>query len=230
MMQAIVTNHLVVRGSYRSLTLIVYGNTAEDLGQFNIGFDMDNSFANVVCSPSEGKLEDLPPALHSNKLLFVESMASLKFMSLPFTKFEVSPHLKQFLLLAVKISQVPDMENQLSEIVGDVVSAVLSCVRRRSSTSTFYWDQNMELGITDYKRDIDKLNVAVPQASKELLELGRSEGVFTDNWSPYDIAGSETAEALISDLLISMFNKFDTFKGTLNAELQLVSQVNPLLH
>lgn len=222
--EAIVTNHLVVRGSYRSLTLIVYGNTAEDLGQFNIGFDMDNSFANVVCSPSEGKLEDLPPALHSNKLLFVESMASLKFMSLPFTKFEVSPHLKQFLLLAVKISQVPDVENQLSEIVGDVVSAVLSCVRRRSSTSTFYWDQNMELGITDYKRDIDKLNVAVPQASKELLELGRSEGVFTDNWSPYDIAGSETAEALISDLLISMFNKFDTFKGTLNAELQLVSQ------
>ncbi|XP_074567247.1 protein virilizer homolog isoform X3 [Curcuma longa] len=222
--EAIVTNHLVVRGSYRSLTLIVYGNTAEDLGQFNIGFDMDNSLANVVCSPSEGKLEDLPPALHSNKLLFVEPMSSLKFMSLPDTKFEVSPHLKQFLLLSVKLSKVPDVENQLSEIVGNVVSAVLSCVRSMSSTSTFYWDQNMELGITDFNRDADKLNDAVPQASKELLELGRSKGVFADNWSPDDIAGSETAEALISDLLISMFNKFDTFKSTLNAELQLVSQ------
>ncbi|KAF7851934.1 hypothetical protein BT93_L1646 [Corymbia citriodora subsp. variegata] len=37
--EAVVTNHLVVRGSYRSLSLVIYGNTAEDLGQYNIEFD-----------------------------------------------------------------------------------------------------------------------------------------------------------------------------------------------
>lgn len=62
--EAVVTNHLLVRGTYRSLSLVVYGNTAEDLGQCNIELDVDNSLANFV-STSLAKLEDLPPLLCS---------------------------------------------------------------------------------------------------------------------------------------------------------------------
>ncbi|KAL6273237.1 hypothetical protein ACE6H2_023929 [Prunus campanulata] len=50
---------------YRSLR-VIYGNTAEDLGQFNIEFD-DSSITNLVSS-AVGKLEDLPLALHSTYL------------------------------------------------------------------------------------------------------------------------------------------------------------------
>lgn len=41
--QAIVTSHLVVRGSYHSLSLVIYGNRVEDLGQLNIEFDFDDN-------------------------------------------------------------------------------------------------------------------------------------------------------------------------------------------
>lgn len=225
MMQAIVTNHLVLRGSYRSLTLIVYGNTTEDLGQFNIEFDLDNSLANVVYSPSEGKSEDLPPALCSNKLMFEESMTSLKYIGFPVAMFDIPPELKQFLLLAVKFCQVTDFENQLSEIVSTVVSPVLSYGRSDSSNNTFYWDQNMLVGVTDHKKDMEKINDVLVQARKETLELCNSKSV--DSQSAEASADFERAETLISELLIDMFNKCKIFKSTSDVELQLFSQVHP---
>lgn len=225
MMQAIVTNHLVLRGSYRSLTLIVYGNTTEDLGQFNIEFDLDNSLANVVYSPSEGKSEDLPPALCSNKLMFEESMTSLKYIGFPVAMFDIPPELKQFLLLAVKFCQVTDLENQLSEIVSTVVSPVLSYGRSDSSNNTFYWDQNMLVGVTDHKKDMEKINDVLVQARKETLELCNSKSV--DSQSAEASADFERAETLISELLIDMFNKYKIFKSTSDVDLQLFSQVHP---
>lgn len=212
LVQAIVTNHLVVRGSYRSLTLIVYGNTAEDLGQFNIEFDLDSSLANVVCSPCEGKLEDLPLALHSNKLLFEESVASLKTITSPIAKFEVSSDLKQFVLLAVKMGQNPGTENHLSEIVSYVVSSVISCGINESSTATFFWDQNMEVGITGQKKNLMKFSNALAHARKGLHELCTS---ISDNWSVEALADLEIAETLIAELLIDMYNRCNSLNCTL---------------
>ncbi|KAI9122390.1 hypothetical protein K1719_007079 [Acacia pycnantha] len=73
--EAVVTSHLVVRGSYRSLSLVVYGHTAEDLGQFNIEFD-DSALTDLVDS-SEGRLEDLPLALNSANATIEDSISSL---------------------------------------------------------------------------------------------------------------------------------------------------------
>ncbi|WOL04309.1 hypothetical protein Cni_G13030 [Canna indica] len=221
--EAIVTNHLVVRGSYRSLTLIVYGNTAEDLGQFNIEFDLDSSLANVVCSPLEGKLEDLPPGLHSNKL-FEESLVSLKSKSFPVAKFEVPSELKQFVLLAVKTGQSPDIEDQLSEIVSSIVSSVLSCVKSENGATTFYWDQYMQIGLAEHNKDMEKFINVAAQARHDLLKLCCSNSVFGDTCSVEDIADLEVSETLISELLINMFNKCKIFKSTSDAEVQFFSQ------
>lgn len=43
LLHAVVTNHLVVSGSYCSFSLVIYGNTAEDLGQLSIEVDLVSS-------------------------------------------------------------------------------------------------------------------------------------------------------------------------------------------
>ncbi|KAA8516811.1 hypothetical protein F0562_017079 [Nyssa sinensis] len=120
--EAVVTNHLVVRGSYRSLTLVIYGNTAEDLGQFNIEVDLDSSLTNIVCS-TEGKLEDLPPALLATKLTIEESISPLKTLSIKAVPLDVSVEIKQFLLLTFKILEISNLEDAINEVVNSVVSA-----------------------------------------------------------------------------------------------------------
>lgn len=152
-MQAVVTNHLVVRGSYRSLSLIIYGNTAEDLGQFNIEFD-DSSITNLVTS-AEAKLEDLPLALHSSNLTIEESISSLKALSLPPPASDISIETKHFLLLLLKILELPHLGDGLHKIVSSVVSAASSYV-------THAWDRCS---------DRQELQNVISEARKELLEL-----------------------------------------------------------
>ncbi|KAJ4781842.1 embryo defective 2016 [Rhynchospora pubera] len=125
--EAIVTNHLVLRGTYRSLTLVVYGNTAEDLGQFNVELDLDNSLANVVYSPSEGKLEDLPPALHSSsKFTLNEPLPHLKSLCLQFPESDMSSEVKQFLYHALRACDSCDLVNFDVGILSSIISSVSS--------------------------------------------------------------------------------------------------------
>lgn len=126
-MQAVVTNHLVVRGSYRSLSLVIYGNTAEDLGQFNIEFDLDSSLSNLVSSP-EAKLEDLPLLLHSNVQVIDDSIPSLKALSLPIITSDISIETKQLLQLLFKIIELPNFEDSVFKVVNVLVKAVSSYI------------------------------------------------------------------------------------------------------
>lgn len=124
--EAVVTNHLVVRGSYRSLSLVIYGNTAEDLGQFNIEFDLDSSLTNLV-SP-EAKLEDLPLPLHSNVQVIDDSIPSLKALSLPIITSDISIETKQLLQLLFKIIEFPNFGDSVSKVVNVLVKAVSSYI------------------------------------------------------------------------------------------------------
>ncbi|KAM1647231.1 hypothetical protein EV2_008988 [Malus domestica] len=124
--EAVVTNHLVVRGSYRSLTLVIYGNTAEDLGQFNIEID-DSSITNLVSS-SEGKLEDLPLALHSTNLTTGESISALNTLSLPVAASDISVEAKHLLQLMLKVFELPNLGDALHKVVAAVVTAATSYV------------------------------------------------------------------------------------------------------
>lgn len=111
-----------MRGSYRSLSLVIYGNTAEDLGQFNIEFD-DSSLTNLVTS-AEGKLEDLPLALHSTNRTIEESLSSLNVLSLPVSALDISVEVKQFLQLILKLLELPNIRDSVHRVLSTVVSAV----------------------------------------------------------------------------------------------------------
>ncbi|XP_038985471.1 protein virilizer homolog isoform X2 [Phoenix dactylifera] len=229
--EAIVTNHLVLRGSYRCLTLVVYGNTAEDLGQFNIEFDLDTSLANVVCSPSEAKLEDLPPALHSAKMTFKESISSLKSLNFLFPEFDIPPEMKQFLLLALKICQVSDHENTISKLASSVVSAVCSYATGSNNSFPVYWDQQLLNGFTDKRKDSQQFINVLSEARKELVELYEIHSVRRGTQLMEDgITLGSVAELPTSKLLVDMFNQcFPFFRKFSVDELPLLSQIKNMI-
>ncbi|VVA15380.1 PREDICTED: embryo defective 2016 [Prunus dulcis] len=151
--EAVVTNHLVVRGSYRSLSLVIYGNTAEDLGQFNIEFD-DSSITNLVSS-AVGKLEDLPLALHSTNLTIEDSISALSTLCLPVVASDISVEANQLLQLMLKVCELPNLGDALHNIVSTVVSAATSYV-------TCSWGRSS---------DCEELNNVLSEARTELIEL-----------------------------------------------------------
>lgn len=170
-MQAIVTNHLVVRGSYRSLTLVVYGNTTEDLGQFNIEFDLDSSLANVVCSPSEGKFEDLPPALHSTKLTLEESILPPKLLSLSVTADEPSFEMEQFLHLIFRVCSASGNADAMHSVIPMVVSAVSSYFISDLSYTAMTWDLSKKAKSMPCRKELQNI---FAEAKNELEEFCRT--------------------------------------------------------
>ncbi|GFQ01432.1 hypothetical protein PHJA_002287100 [Phtheirospermum japonicum] len=120
LIDAVVTNHLVVRGSYRSLSMVIYGNTAEDLGQFNIDVDLDGSLTDTV-SAVEGDLEDLPPAFHPTMFTIKELVSPLKILSQAVVVLDIPLELRKFLLLVYKSL---DSQN-LGEAADKVISSLL---------------------------------------------------------------------------------------------------------
>ncbi|OMO49780.1 Protein virilizer, partial [Corchorus capsularis] len=163
--EAVVTNHLVVRGSYRSLSLVIYGNTAEDLGQFNIEFD-DSSLTDLVSS-ADGKLEDLPLALRTINRTFEESLCSLNVLSLPVVTLDLSVEVKQLLHLMLKILELANLDYTVHKVVSTVGLAASSLV-------TFDIDSNainqkhLMLG---RDKDFKESDSGISEAKKELLEL-----------------------------------------------------------
>ncbi|KAI8562895.1 hypothetical protein RHMOL_Rhmol03G0070900 [Rhododendron molle] len=124
--EAVVTNHVVVRGSYRSLTLVIYGNTAEDLGQFNIEVDLDSTLTNTV-SCIEGKLEDLPPALHPINVTIEDLIFMPKALSLEVPASDISVEVKQLLDLTFKVLQLSNRGDVIDKVISMIVSAASSC-------------------------------------------------------------------------------------------------------
>ncbi|XP_065856562.1 protein virilizer homolog [Euphorbia lathyris] len=165
--EAVVTNHLVVRGSYRSLSLIIYGNTAEDLGQFNIEFD-DNSLTNIVSS-AEGGLEDLPLALRSTNRKVEESLSSLNVLSLPVAASDISVEVKQFLQLILKMLGLPNLEDSVYKVVGALVAAVCSYV----SHDLCCVGSNQKHHKLDGSKEFEQMRCVINDAGKQLLEVLR---------------------------------------------------------
>nr|CAD1833153.1 unnamed protein product [Ananas comosus var. bracteatus] len=226
--EAIVTNHLVLRGSYRSLTLVVYGNTAEDLGQFNIEVDLDNSLTNVVCSPSEGRLEDLPLALHSSELAFEESVSSLKSLGFRSPEFDILPEVKQFLLLAFKICQLVDTNDMASNVVSAVESVASSCAVVNTDSALHSWDQELLSALVGSKRDSQKfLNVLV-DARNELLEIWKN--LQSENGSCELMEDELETQLPTTEMLVDMFYQcFPFFRKASTLDLPFFSQSKNLV-
>ncbi|KAL4591857.1 hypothetical protein LXL04_004831 [Taraxacum kok-saghyz] len=161
--EALVTSHLVVRGSYRSLSLVVYGNTGEDLGQFNLEVDLDTSLTNTV-SIVEGNLEDLPPALNPLKSTIEEPLSPLKSLTLktPIAS-DISLEIKQFLQLSFKILEMPNAGGSLNAVVNSLVSAAVA-----------YSNQSLYRASASQNRSVDLEEESCfdfSQARKELLDV-----------------------------------------------------------
>ncbi|KAG9151531.1 hypothetical protein Leryth_023728 [Lithospermum erythrorhizon] len=178
--EAIVTNHLVVRGSYRSLSLVIYGNTAEDLGQFNIEVGLDSSLTNTV-STIDGDLEDLPLALRSTSLTIEEFEHPLETLALVNVTPDLAVEVKQFLQVLIKILDLPELK--------DAQGSVLNCVL---SVASIYANPNTT---SQKDLDVDKLNNVdvLIEASRELLCLHEKQIQHQQGEPPTDILADSTS-------------------------------------
>lgn len=200
--EAMVTSHLVVRGSYRSLSLVIYGNTAEDLGQFNIEVDLDSSLTHTV-SAIEGDLEDLPPALHPTNLTIEESLSTLKKLSFQVVRLDITVEIKQLLQLLFKI-----IESQNLGVVPDtVISSLLSAALVHASPSLYSSVINEKHAGMDKLIDGEEINDVLTEASKELLGLYKSfqqSGYFTAETSTESMFLESEADVATSKQLVDM--------------------------
>ncbi|KAM0859855.1 hypothetical protein ACQ4PT_046916 [Festuca glaucescens] len=227
--EAIVTNHLVLRGTYRSLTLVIYGNTAEDLGQFNIELGLDHSLANVVSSPSEGKFEDLPPALHSSKFKFEESLSSLKPLSFQSTDLDLSLEVKKILYLALKMYQVPSVENLIPELGSVVISAVSKYVTT-SNCMPHSWNQDLADGFDKSNLDPQGNNNIHTEVSEELLEIWKNVHSVAATRNGDNGFAFVLEEIPTTKILFELFNScFPYYRDSSLLDLQCPSQNNWLV-
>ncbi|XP_027363282.1 protein virilizer homolog isoform X3 [Abrus precatorius] len=207
--EAVVTSHLVVRGSYRSLSLVIYGNTAEDLGQFNIEFD-DNALTDLVDS-TEGKLEDLPLALRSTNFTIDDSRSSLSALSVPVPATDITLEVKVFLQLMLKILEFPELGDAGHKVVSTVVSAISSYISSdicESISGRYQTGKKCE--------KFEELHAVVNEARKELLEvykvLRKKFGTESSECSAEGNYLDLDAEMLDSKMLVEMFNQYFHFR------------------
>ena len=196
-MQAVVTNHLVVRGSYRSLSLVIYGNTAEDLGQFNIEFG-DSSINNLVSSV-DGKLEDLPLPLRLTNVTVEEPISALRALSVPLPASDMPIEAKRLLQVMLKIWESPNLDNDgLCKIVSLLVSVASSFATHALGKS----NNNAQL------------QSVISGAIKDLLKLYHHE---TEDVSVNFLEDGSSLESeldlVTSKQLVDMLKNFFCFKG-----------------
>ncbi|KAL1369387.1 protein virilizer homolog isoform X1 [Arachis hypogaea] len=206
--EAVVTSHLVVRGSYRSLSLVIYGNTAEDLGQFNIEFG-DNALTDLADS-EEGKLEDLPVALHPTNFT-IEDSSSLNVLSIPVPAADISVEVKLFLQLMLKILEFSELGDAGHKVVSTVVSAIASYISSDicESISGRYQTRNRP-------DKFEELHGVVNEARKGLLEVYKvlQQKIGSES-SEYSAEGNDLemgTEISDSKVLVDMFNHYFQFK------------------
>ncbi|RZC84168.1 hypothetical protein C5167_046948 [Papaver somniferum] len=225
--EAVVTSHLVVRGTYRSLTLVVYGNTAEDLGQFNIDFDLDSSLANLVCSSSEGKLEDLPPALRSTKLSLEESICSLKSLCLPVPEPDFTLELKEFIHLIYKVFDASSLGNDVHNVVSSVASVVSTYITGSLQFTELSCNQNGQINSLNCLKEP---NSNLSQARNELSELYKTilqkSGHVSNKLSgDCDMIESDAEMAVPAfELLLDVLGRYFFSKGQFQTDHTSLSQ------
>ncbi|GAB2264035.1 hypothetical protein Droror1_Dr00026169 [Drosera rotundifolia] len=162
--EAVVTNHLVVRGSYRSLSLIIYGNTAADLGQFNIEFDLDSSLTTHASSPV-AELEELPPLLHQRNISFEDLVFSSKVLSLSLPSSDICIETRRFLQLIFKILDVTSLGDLSNVVLAKVASTASSFFMHDSSTAEVSSAQDTQ----DQTRNSENPEEIITEARNNLL-------------------------------------------------------------
>lgn len=186
--EAVVTNLLVVRGTYRSLSLVIYGNTAEDLGQFNIEVDLDSSLTKTV-SVVEGSLEDLPFALQktnpTDKLI-----CPLKALSLDLVAPDISIEIKHFLHLTFKILELPN----LGETIKTAVNTIVSAASNHATHSLHYLINSVNKYAEIRFEKNDRCKCDFTETRKELMYIYNGAEHVSGNATPEFLQGTGLSE------------------------------------
>ncbi|KAL1813356.1 hypothetical protein ACET3Z_023421 [Daucus carota] len=204
--EAVVTNYLVVRGSYRSLSLVIYGNTAEDLGQFNIEVDLDSSLTKTV-SVVEGSLEDLPFALQrtnpTDKII-----CPLKALSIDLVAPDISVEIKHFLHLTFKILELTNP----GDAIKTAVNAVVSAASNHATHSLHYLiNSNNKYPESRFEKSV-RCNCDFTETRKELMCVYNCAEYVSGNATPEFLQGTGLsefeAEPVSTKQLMDMFSEY----------------------
>ena len=187
------------------MSLVIYGNTAEDLGQFNIEFD-DNALTDLADS-AEGKLEDLPVALHSTNFTIEDSSSSLNVLSIPVPAADISVEVKLFLQLMLKILECTELGDAGHKVVSTVVSAISSYISSDicESISGRYQTQKRS-------EKFEELHSVVNEARKELLDVYKVLRQKLGSESSECSTEGNDLELEASKELVDMFNQYFHFR------------------
>ncbi|KAF8084458.1 hypothetical protein N665_0716s0007 [Sinapis alba] len=205
--EAVVTNHLVVRGSYRSLSLIVYGNIVKDLGQYNIILE-GRSVTDIVNS-TEGNLEDLPLVLHSVSRTIEECLSSLDIVSLTLPSVDVPVEVKRLLQLVKVFDQLATTDDVLNKLVDTVVSGVSSYV---TDNVDFFLKNKNCLAVAS-SVDSGIFHGITDQIKKVILDFNeiQESDMSTGSSALFSFLESETYLAT-SQQLVDMLNPYIQFE------------------
>lgn len=231
--QPVVTNHLVIRGSYRILSLVVYGNTAEELGQFSVEFDLDNSLASLVRSPAEGKIEDLPLALQPIKPTFEESISSLRQLHRIVEPLQV-PLVKQILYLSVKIGQMPLDEGSARKLIKALLSATSPFLSIDFSVAVITGNHKRNKIIPSDVNSPQIILSNLVETKNELMDLYRKLGSKVDDLqsgkSGHQLEMEKMTQPVTEDLVVNIFQQwFQVDKQSNVNGISMLSQIDKMI-
>ena len=200
--------HLVIRGSYRILSLVVYGNTTEELGQFSVEFDLDNSLASLVRSPAEGKIEDLPLALQPIKSTFEESISSLRQLHRIVEPLQL-PLVKQILYLSVKIGQMPLDEGSAQKLIKALLSATSPFLSIDFSTAVITGNHKRNKIMPSDVNSPQIILSNLVETKNELMDMYKKLGSKIDDLqsgkSEHQFEMEKMAQVVTEDLVVNIF-------------------------
>lgn len=198
--------------------MVIYGNTAEDLGQFNIEVDIDSSLIDTVCA-IEGNLEDLPPAFRSTKLTNKELLYPLNMLNRAAGALDVPLELRRFLQLVLKILDSKNLGGAADKVLNSLLSVA-------SSYQTIDLNQ---LRIDGSKHGGDTHHI-LADALKELLDVDKafqnlSRNLSTEYSAKSLFLESEAHVPSSKELLDTLQEHFDFCGSAGNVGYQHFSQV-----
>mgnify|MGYP000229258982 FL=1 len=200
----------MIRGSYRALSLVVYGNSVKELGQYNFDHEIDNTLSDAILLPEAVfKPEDLPEALQDDAGCQSKVVTPLQYLQFLCEDSEQSELMHHLLSLAIHITK-PGVDCHISGKVFDILLSATSPVISEHGIETRI--PQWPLLTRNAENNKSKLKNALKQACQKMEAVS---GVLHDGLSQAKLNVSVILETVFDWLQRSI----QTFS---NAESDLV--------
>ncbi|KAL3700291.1 hypothetical protein R1sor_018313 [Riccia sorocarpa] len=200
--QLAVTDHLVIRGTYDALTMVVYGNSSIDIGQLSKNHDLGSALEDALTAEVSCRTEDLPEALQPQKQK-LWSFTSLQHLLLVRDDQGIKSLVRQLLRLAEQVGSLSDDFSTINRLVKVLVSAVtsLQVSAARSSYANVVAHERKEAsklpqGLLDARCDLENLRNELQDLQQNTLhENGTHEAEAGDKRD--HAVDTETSDAIL---------------------------------